>query len=89
MILPLLPRSHVFTKCFEIHCRLDLHTATEDVNLLIEDLTREPFSIEQATQHLGGDKQIWVWGSAMKGMVAYHLRGISSSPLRFQSIFKG
>lgn len=77
-VLPLLPSGHPFTHCFEIHTRLDLHTATETVDEMITDLEEKVFSIASTPQ--GKQKgKAWIWGVSMKGMVAYHQRGSSLS----------
>ena len=73
-ILPLLPARHPFTHCFEIHARLDLHTATETVDEMITDLQENVFSIASTAEGKQQGKA-WVWGVSMQGMVAYHQRG--------------
>lgn len=66
--------AHPFAQCFEIHTRLDLHTSTDTVGDMINDLEQRVFSIGLTSQGRSEGKA-WIWGGSMKGMVAYHLRG--------------
>ncbi|KAL7409660.1 hypothetical protein BDY24DRAFT_418699 [Mrakia frigida] len=86
-VLPLLPSGHPFTHCFEIHTRLDLHTATETVDEMITDLEEKVFSIASTPQ--GKQKgKAWIWGVSMKGMVAYHQRDFARAEAAFDAVQK-
>lgn len=80
-ILAEIPAKHPFATCFEIHIRLDLHTASDVVGDLIVQLEQNVFSIA-STPEGKRDGKAWVWGESMKGMVAYHLRGAAHPALQ-------
>ena len=76
VLLPMLPQSHPFTACFEIHARLDLHANADRACELIQQLERDVFSMGLSEKGRQEGKS-WVWGESMRAMASYHLRGAS------------